>query len=461
MDDLDAILRFTDISADGEAVEYNKNGNPFITVTRNTKTETRETRNKRLSKENLMKTQQTLEERSELARRRVPSLTTPATTSHQSRVASRARSAASELDTSYDVTQHHGRTKTMPERMYQTRQIYLTQLLINKKQAEIANLHRKQINTEYNTLKAEQDVSDEANDMKNYMNQLQAALSKSRKVAAENASHYSTLYKELLQLQANVSAKSSIISKNEEILEQYQEYERFLRTFVPDTVENIFDFFDHPSVLLEEMDLLQGETLNLVKCYNHYMECENVINERVQKKAKEQEFEELEIAANELRTKKKPLEEIKTADASRRNDLLDQELNKLTDQISETYEACFGIKPDLSPINMLEKIETQLEEMMKIEETVAPEILLEIKTKKDEERKLKERLDGQEKRRLEQMRKVEQALERANKAIPRHDKRRKVQRMLPVKLMTKRDNKNERLAAQLEKENALLYGPSD
>ncbi|EAY19566.1 hypothetical protein TVAG_228290 [Trichomonas vaginalis G3] len=461
MDELEMILRLTDISADGEAVEYNRSGNPFITVSRDTKTETRERRNNRLTREQLEKSQQTLEERSELCRRRVPCLTTPATTAHQSRVASRARSPANELDNTYDVSQHRGRTKTMNEKMYQTRQIYLTQLLINKKQADIQRLQRIQNNTEYNTRKAEQDVSDEANELKNSMNVLQAALSKSRKIAAENEVQYSTLKKELLQLQANFNAKSSIISKNEEILEQYQEYEKFLKLFVPETVDDIFSYFHHPSVLIEEMELLQDETLSLVKCYSHYMQAQNAINEKTQKKAEQQDIEEQLIEASEVRTKLAPLEDYTPRAAAKQNNSLDQELNRLTNLISDTYKMCFGNAPSMSPIAMLEKIETNLENMMKIEETVSSEILLEIKTKKDEERKLKERLDGQEKRRLEQLRKYEQALQRANKAIPRHDKRFPKERMLPGTRVQKVDTKSERLAALRKKEDELLYGPSD
>lgn len=454
MDDLEQILRLTDISADGEAVEYSKTGNPFITVSRNARLETREKRNTRLSREQLLLNTRTLEQRAEQTHIRVPILTTAATSQHQSR----AVSAASKSVGSIDQMKTKTRTKTMPEKMYQMRQVYLTQLLINKKQRDIAKLNRIQVNTEARTLKAEQDVSDEANEYKISMNQLQAALSKSRKQAAENAALYSTLTKELIQLQANVNAKVSIISKNEEILETYQEYENFLKTFINDDVTNIFDYFNHPSVLIEEMDLLQSETLNLVKCYNHYVEAEGVLNEKVQKRKILQDKEEKEITENENKPRDFSTMDYKNASAAKQNDGLDQEISNLTQMITETYITCFGKCPDMSPMNMLEKIESSLERMIKIEERVAPEILQEIKTKKDEERKLKERLDGQEKRRLEQLRKVEQALQRANKSIPRHDKRQPKQRILPVKLSKKRSNENDLLAAQQEKENALLYG---
>ncbi|EAY05263.1 hypothetical protein TVAG_020090 [Trichomonas vaginalis G3] len=461
MDDLEQILRLTDISCDGEAVEYNKNGNPFITVSRNTKAETRESRNNRLSREQLELSQRSLEERAEQTRVRVPVLITPATSAHQSRANSRATSAASKSLNSVTMNQVKARTKTMPEKMYQMRQVYLTQLLINKKQHDIAKLHRIQVNTEAQVIKDEQDCADEANEYKISMNKLQAALSKSRKQAAENSAMYSTLNKELIQLQASVNTKTSIISKNEEILETYQECEKFLKGFLNEGYNNIFEYFNHPSVLVDELDLLQSETLNLVKCYNHYVEAQGVINEKVQKKASQQEQEEKDITASENKPRELESRDYNGTEAAKKNDSLDQEIAKLKQLVTDTYVACFGSKPDISPMNMLEKIESSLESMIKIEDTVSSDILSEIKTKKDEERKLKERLDGQEKRRLEQLRKVEQALQRANKSIPKHDKKRSIERMLPYKLVTKHRNQSDILAAQQEKENALLFGPPE
>ena len=460
MDDEDEILLYTDISGDGKIITYNTTGNPFITASQQAQDETRQQFNSRIIREQQEKFHQTLFQKTSSLRSTIPSVTTAATSQMQSRCQTRGTSMKSTQSSSFKGKRQ--RTKTMPERMLQKRQIYMTQLLIDKKRTEMSKLARSKIITQDKLEKDENDVNNEIDEYKQTMNALQAALSKSRKRAAENSQQYSSLVKQLSQLQSSVNAKSAIISKNEEILEQYQEYEQFLKVFLPVKYENnIFEYYNSPSVLIQELDEMQRETLNLVNCYQHFVDVEGVLNEKTEKRFKEQEEEDQKITQIIERTQLPKVEVYHSKTVEKSKDKLTAKIDKLKQTISETYMICFGRKADISPMNMLEKIEQSLENMLKIEQTVPSDVLEEIKAAKEEERREKERQEGHERRRLEQLQKIEKALERANKEIPRHDKRRPIQRMIPVKKhhTTDKELNKERLAQ--ERENKMLFESDD
>ena len=458
MDDEDEILYYTDISGDGKLITFQNTGNPFITSSQQAPNESRKEFNNRITRERNEKFHQSLVAKTEQTQSSVPPFVSAATSQYQSRAATRSTSIRSVPASKVP----RERTRTMPECMHQMRQIYMTQLFIDKKKAEMAKLSRSKVITEDKIEKEEKRVNSEISEYKQSMNALQAALSKSRKKAAENSQMYSTLIKELSQLQSNVNAKSAIISKNEEILEQYQELEAFLRVFLPrDYEKKLFDYYKTPQVLLQELDEMQRETLNLVNCYQHIVDVEGVLDEKTEKRRKEQEEEDEQITKMIERTELPTVETYQTKTVEKNKDILSAKIDKLKHTISDTYVACFGRKADISPMNMLEKIEQELEHMLKIEQTVAPDVLEAIKAQREEERRQRDRLEGQEKRRLEQLGKIQKALERANKQIPRHDKKKPIERMIPVKKPHRNDMERNKEKLAQEQEERMLYAVDD
>ena len=450
------ILKYTDISGDGKLITYNTTGNPFITSSQQFSGESRQDFNNRITREIQERNHQTLIQKTEQLKSHIPSVTTGATSQVHSRLQTRSASMHSQpLSTK---KQPRERTKTMPECMLQKRQIYLTQLLIDKKRAEMRKIARNQVLTQDKMDKDEKDVNNEIDEYKQSMNALQAALSRSRKKAAENSQQYSSLVKTFSQLQSSVNAKSAIISKNEEILEQYEEYAEFLKIFLPREYEKrMFDYFNNPLVLIKELDELQTETLNLVNCYQHFVDVEGVLNEKTEAMMKEQDDEDNKINKIIEKTELPKIETFQSKKVETDKDILTAKIDNIKNTISETYMICFGHKADISPMNMLEKIEQSLEQMLKIEQTVDPDVLEKIKAQKEEERREKERQEGHERRRLEQLQKYQKALERANKEIPRHDKRRPIERMIPVKKHHTTDHELDKARLALEMENRMLF----
>ena len=348
--------------------------------------------------------------------------------------------------------EHEEGFKRMTEFIQEKREIYLVQLLIDKKEEEISKIKQLISNDEKELIEYEHSLSEKAGRYKLLTNKIESDLTKSRQLA-EIASQKRIILLQKLKKQRNINnSLNSEISKNQDILIDYQNFKNFLNQFNNESK----DFLKNPNNLIEEFNIIQSENLFLIR------ECDLITN------LIKNDFKDLENYILNLSNNINKIEEIfekKINNINILNDLNDNEsedLNKnleyLNNIINKTFINCFHKNADLNSLTKLSKISQKLEEMyINIEfvtlKFIEEKQLISEKIRREEFRKETQLL--KEKILLE---KKEQALNRANKPIKKKLGRPLMIRTIPFKSTKNEDEKLKKLKLELEKQENLLFG---
>lgn len=349
----------------------------------------------------------------------------------------------------------------MTEFVQQKREVYLFQLFINRKKSEIQRFAREEYNQEKKLQEKEQKISEEIENYKMTTVQLEAALARQRHQAELAAQKHTTFVKNLRHSETNCSLIRSEISKNEDLLETYRPYMQFLKKFVPEGMD-LFDFFKNPYTLIDEIHTIEEDNLKLIQYCQHFEEIFSNSSEKIDQKL----FEYIENE-KEIINRIKEIEVVENYKGSlskkqrteQEND--ETEFKHLSKIIRKTFINCFGVDADIGPLSMLERIENKLESMYNECDLVDPEFLLMKKSIKDMERREMQRKARNLKKEMEQQRKIEQAIERAKRPIPKRTGRPTLNRILPITIVKPDDELIKMKEYEIRKEKELLYGNID
>ena len=346
----------------------------------------------------------------------------------------------------------HQRREQMHEFVEQKREIFLVQLLIDRKNKEIDRISQTRKTEKKNIADEEAKIAETTNQYKMSRNQIDAELTRGKKSMEDAIKKRTEISKQLKKMRANVSVIESEITKNEYMLESYRNYADFLKKLAPPNTEPM-DVFKDPKQVLDELEKVEMDNLFLIQhCAELTEERENGLthlNAEIDKTVAEKS------SIEESMSKMKQVEEF-TGPETIKSTSLDTTLANLTRSVRKAYMECFKVNADISPLAMLERIEIGLEKMYTQSTTIDPKFLTERQSLRDKKRREEQRLAANKKKLEDQKKKAEAALARAKKPIKRRTGRPLNERVLPIKLKHTVDDK-----AKLEEEKAIddfLFG---
>lgn len=348
-------------------------------------------------------------------------------------------------------TERHQR---MTEFIEQKREIFLIQLMIDRKNKERNKLSNDIITEEKNLQDTEIQIEQTANQYKMQSAQIEANLARARIAAEAATKKRMELQKELKRATNAVGVSKSEILKNEDTLEAYRRYDKFMRMVAPEP-------FKDPKELIDYFAQMENENLFLLQqCQN----IENDIMSKVDEASGRINETQKDIDVVEKKLEKVPeipvLEETLVTGSSE-TEMLDNELVFITEMVSKTYTACFGKGANVTAISQLEKIEMALEHLYDEIATVKPSFVAEKQSIKDKERRENEKREANEAKVAELKRKMEAALARSNKPVKKRTGRPPVCRMLPNSTNKKNVEKVQAQMLEQQRLDHLLFDPDE
>jgi hypothetical protein len=217
---------------------------------------------------------------------------------------------------------------------------------------------------------------------------------------------------------------------NEESVDAYRRYERFLSQFDHDIPRE--KLYSNPRVLLEEIEYLENENLGLIA------RCEELTGKRdrnvqtlsVGISEAEREQERVESETSSLATVS--LIDPRTRQIERATETVDRDLDALSTAIEAHFIKCFKKSADITALMMLERIEVGLEKMYATAARFSPQFVAERQQAIDHARRDDQRRRKQEAQEAEAQKKMKAALDRAKQPIRRVEGRPLYPKMLPA-----------------------------
>jgi hypothetical protein len=355
------------------------------------------------------------------------------------------------------TTSKHQHRRLVPEFIAEKREIFLIGLMCGKKTGEMQSMSVEVTSEERDLQDMEARIREMSAQYKRDSAQLEATLARAR-IATESATKsrmdLHKQYKLLVQSNAGIRAE---ITKNEDNLERYRTYRRFLNMLTEDKPAG---FAQNPQALIAELDALEGDNLFI---FDQFEALGTVTDQRLTDLTMEVDGTDVQLrrfikAAGPIPQFHET--DYKLSDSNmREGEQLDSEIQHIGHLIRVAYVKCFGkVDPDVSIMSMLEQINRALERLYVRSSFVDPRFAETKQHKKDEERAEQRRLDTQARKEAEQRQKVEQSLARATKPRKQMTGRPMVMRMLPI--TSHRPNEAKLRAAMLERQRVetLLFG---
>jgi hypothetical protein len=326
---------------------------------------------------------------------------------------------------------HTIRLLNVNEFISQEREIFLVQLMIDRKRAEIAHLSVEIQAEEAALITRDAEIAETSNQYKMSTAQAEAALARARKASEIAMKKRMDLLKEFKLATQSVSLIRADISKNRETLDSYREYRDFMDRLVPEQ-EDPETFYTSPEVLIGELDHQERCDLFLVQVTQ---ESGLELDKRLGKVSVQLDATDVQIEGMATKARKVPIVEERDFDLTegdvKNAAAIEKELADLHRMVSRVYCTCFGPGSSIGALSMLKKIEAVLERQYIRIQTVNSTFAQTIQKKKDEARSEQQRLELEAKKEAEQKLKYDQALERAQMPIKKRTGRPPVKRMLP------------------------------
>ena len=363
------------------------------------------------------------------------------------------------------------KSQRITEFIQEKREIYFIQLIIDKKLEQIQSIQDDIQAQEDNIVNTEKELDADFHRYKIASMKVQEDLTKSRKASEEATHKRLQLSQELKRTTTSVGLIRSEILKNEDTLEQYKSYQQFLNEFVEETSKSIEEYYSSPHYLIDELDKIETDNLFLV------MQCERLNNilEHKEKMARQDIAEissEIEqILLEDRRFTKRIQEPIfqKSLQAERytiapetlqANDQVDKELEDINKCVSRTFRKCFNKDSEIPAISMLEQIEAELENQF----VAILELDDDYIVRKQNSMMKKHREIAREAKRMrqiqEQQKKIDQALERANRPIKKKQGRPLMPKSAIQKIEHSDESRNKRYLLEQQKQDEFLFGVS-
>ena len=354
------------------------------------------------------------------------------------------------------VAPERQRRQQMSGYIDQTRDILLSQIKIDRKQKEIERIKQLQ-KTEKGIIQQEiAKIAETNNQYEMTMNSIKSQATRARSEMDQAINQKQRLQKQLKTLENSINKIRAEITKNEDIVFQYRNYHKFLQKLTPEG-ENTLLYFQNPEQLIQELDQIEKENLFLIQEIKEMERSRDRAVDEIRSSLNEANKEQEEINSRWKKvTKIDPLQ-FDNASVLKDVNIVDKELTRLTKIVRQSYTKCFTNKADLTPVMMLERMESGLEKLYQIASEIPDSFLLEEQSIIDKERREKQRVEKQkEKQRIQKM-KTDAAIERSKQPVKKRTGRPLHSRMLPI-VHTKVKNDDKRLLEEARQEE-LLFGP--
>lgn len=433
--------------------------NPFVMPEGSDRFGYREEENKQ-QKEELAKIQQmTLVQRTDRLQPSVPGLVNRTIRPHEPKTARSNQSAPREIKPITPESPNVVKSMRMTEFVAEKREVFLIQLIIDRKNKEVQRLNNQIKSEEAQLQDTEMKIVETSNEYKMTSAQIEASLARARKSSESATKKRVELQKELRCQQQTVSLIRSDIMKNEDLLENYKQCKEFLEYIKPDYA-NFDDYFKGPEVLIKHFDDMEQENLFLLDQYQNRQE--EIAKD--QKKFDKDLIESSQLL-NQVSKKVDSLPYVEVEDLQlcpgnvQMSGEIDAETAKLTELIKKTFFHCFGKPSTDTAISMLELIEKAMDDLYAKAQHVKPSFRDEKMMIKDKQRHLQEIRDEADRKEAMQHEKMMKAYEKAKQPIKRKSGRPIPRRMLPNMFVKKDEEAEKRRAEERQRIDNLLYGP--
>lgn len=354
------------------------------------------------------------------------------------------------------ATSTKNESRRITEFIQQKREIFLFQMIVDRKKKQIQKLNKQISNEESALAEQERDIEEASQACKLQNSKVESDLARARK-KMENATRKRVeATKKLRVYSQQIATMKSDINKNIELLENYRDYKDFLISMTPNG-EDPETYFTKPEDLLIQLTAIENENLFIFDHLENMMDLQNRGESGIMKGIEETDL--LIENAQENLTRINHINAFTDEiDNNRVVRLIDEEIENLYRLINKLFTKCYKKESTVSPILMLGKIESDLESMYKTMQQIDPAFINEKQTMFDKRRREQQRKEKQELQMKEQRIKMEQALKRAKEPIKRHTNRPLFPKSSPIKVHKTNDAKLIRQKEEQERVDNLLFG---
>lgn len=369
---------------------------------------------------------------------------------------SRGRSATS------DSSESSGRFKMaqrMTEFIQQKREMYIVQMLIDKKAEQIAKISNTIKHDEQKVLEDEENISRLSSKYKMVSAHIEIALARAKKRVEAARRERVEKMMEMKRKALSVNQMKADIIKNEDLVEAYRSYSEFLEAVTPEGQQTM-EYFKDPKTLLDELARLEDYNYRLID------NCQNV--ESAMKKGNVMVHNEISATDKGIKELQKKIsdnnEEFAKEEAEfcqvdeYRNEQVEDELAELSQRVRDAHERCFHRQSHSTVLAMLEEFEVAMESCYKEMELIDPAFIQEKQAIKDKQNREKIRTLKQQKRQEEQERKKEQAIKRATRPAKKRAGRPVIPRSVPRHKEKKHSAKYLEHLQEQQRIEQMLYG---
>lgn len=354
-----------------------------------------------------------------------------------------------------------GLNLTMGEKMKQTRDTFMYRLTIDQKMKDIRKLERTERKYDRIAEDTEVFIVERSLEQKKRTVDLVRELTTAQKCANGAAIGRLKLDKRLKDIQSSIHTLRSEIDRNIEPLEAAEMYREFLKSVTPDG-EDVDKYWKDPKQLLRYFEEYEASNLALVDEIG-------VLEEKMDSRTTRTKATIGVIKANEAKVLEREIKKVDiNGGTSRRGneegedrEQVEEELQHLKGLVSNSFIELFGRVSDMSVMEMLYKIETELDKYLRMCESISEELLASKQAAINRERRKIQKIEKQKQKEEEQQRKIDQAIASSQAPINKTYGRLLVRRELPPRRMREDKVRMSDSAVNDAREEAMLYGRED
>ena len=366
---------------------------------------------------------------------------------------------------------NYKRPLLVSERKEVERDLYTIQMILNTKNKNISDIEKTMEEETKNLAKREIEIQEESHELQHQADFIESQLQQARKAAEQAARERVAQNKVNANKEQYISQIESEIDSNTYTLELYQRYKNFITSLSKDSDKDPKEMdFPDPNILSKTLDYLESENIFIDSSKDDLEDLQikrgKDISQQIQEVDKDIENVDSKInkipniqplnlynESNESDSDEAPQKQI--------DDDLQNEINYLSDLVLGLYYYCFGKKVILTPVEMLERIEDEMEKLYQESDLCSPEFLEQKQNIIDKERRAENRI----KQKIEHERLIQEkrdaAAARANRPIKVRKGRKLMERM--VHHLRPKKTQEQVLESEKEKERLenLLFGEID
>ena len=374
----------------------------------------------------------------------------------------RATSALSGNKSMSEDSTSSGRYKMaqrMTEFIQQKREMYIVQMLIDKKAEQIQKISNTIKNEERRVLDDEQNIERLSSKYKMVSAHCEIAVARAKKRVEAARRERVEKMMQLKRKTLSVNQMKAEIVKNEDLVEAYRSYHEFLEAMTPDG-KNMLEYFKEPQTLLDELAELEDYNYRVID------NCQNVENRMKKENRKiDQQIAEADRGISTLRRKISDCEAALQKESENfceteecRSEQVESELAELSQKVRDAHERCFHRESHKTVVALLEEFESAMDDFYRQLECIDPKFVEEKQAIKDKQNFEKIRTMKQQKRQEEQERKKEQAIKRATRPVKKKVGRPVVPRSVPRRKEKKNSEKYLEYLKEQKRIEKMLYG---